>query len=58
MRAWVDGSAEPSTWAYTVTDSTAGFQTAGAVGIQGRLSSSATSIPTVFSFDDYRVVTL
>ena len=36
---------EPSTWAYTATDSTAGVQGAGAVGLQARLSSSATSTP-------------
>ncbi len=58
MRAWVDGSPEPSTWAYTATDSTAAVQGAGPVGIQARLSSSATSIPTVFSIDNYVVTIL
>ena len=57
MHAWVDGLPEPSTWPYTVTDSTAAPE-AGTVGLQVRLSSSATSAPTVFSFDGFRVVTL
>ena len=58
MRAWADGSPEPSTWAYTATDSTAGLQAAGVAGFQARLSSSATSAPTLFSVDGFRVVTL
>jgi hypothetical protein len=58
MRAWADGALEPSTWAYTATDSTAGLQTAGAVGLQSRLSSSATSAPTVFSYDGFAVTSL
>jgi hypothetical protein len=58
MRIWADGSPEPSTWAYSVTDSTAGLQGSGTVGLQARLSSSATSAPTVISFDDFAVTTL
>ena len=57
MRAWADGSPEPSTWRYTATDSTAGVQGEGIVGFQSRLSSSGTP-PAVFSYDGFRVATL
>jgi len=57
MRIWADGSSEPSTWPYSVTDATSGLQVAGTVGLNARLSSSGTA-PTVFSFDGFRVTTL
>ena len=51
-KVWKQGAAEPATWQRTVTDATAGFQVAGAIGIQSYLSSSATNAPLVISVDD------
>jgi hypothetical protein len=54
MRAWLDGSTEPTTWPYSVTDATAALQTAGSAGLETRLASGSTSLGTVFSFDGFR----
>ena len=43
IKAWVDGTTEPSAWQQTVTDSTAGLQAAGSIGVVGYLSASATA---------------
>lgn len=48
-KAWITGTAEPSAWTITQTDSTAGLQTPGGIGIQGYLSGSATNAPQVLS---------
>jgi hypothetical protein len=53
MKAWRDGTSEPGGFAYSATDSTAALQGPGAVGVWARISSSATSAPTVFSYDDF-----
>jgi hypothetical protein len=58
MKAWIDGQDEPSAWQYTVTDATAGLQTAGAVGLRAYLSSTASNMPVVFTFDDLRITDL
>jgi mannan endo-1,4-beta-mannosidase len=55
VRAWPDGSPQPSNWQYTVSDSTGGLQTAGAVGLRSYLNSSATNSPVSFSFDNLKV---
>ena len=48
-RAWEQGTAEPATWQATATDTTAGLQQAGSVGIRTvNLSSTATTL----RFDD------
>lgn len=52
-RAWLDGAAEPTTWAASKTDATAANQGAGWYGIRAYLSSSATSDPIVYRFDDF-----
>ena len=52
MRVWVAGSAEPTTWLRSASDSTAGLQGQGAVGFYTYLSGSATTTPTVVRFDD------
>jgi PKD repeat protein len=44
-KVWAAGSAEPSTWQATATDSTAALQAAGGVGVTAYLSSSATNAP-------------
>jgi hypothetical protein len=58
IRAWADGAAEPTTWQYTVVDSTAGLQAAGPVGVRAYMSSSTTNGPTLFSFDDFRATSI
>ena len=55
MKAWNDGTAEPSTWAYTVTDSTPVLQAPGAVGLVGWLSAAWNQGPITESFDDFNV---
>lgn len=50
-RAWLDGTAEPTTW-HTATDATAGLQTAGGVRLIAYLSSSTTNGPTTVRWDD------
>jgi hypothetical protein len=40
---------------YSVTDSTASLQTAGAVGLRAFLTSGVTNAPVVFTFDDVLV---
>lgn len=50
-RAWRTGTAEPTTWAVTVTDSTTALQAAGAAGVRAYISGSTTNGATTFSFD-------
>ena len=51
-KAWEVGTNEPAAWQRTASDSTAGLQTAGSVGVLGYLSSGATNGPIVLSVDD------
>lgn len=53
-RVWPHGTAEPSSWQRSVTDSTAGLQEAGSVGVYGYLSGSASVTPVVIRFDDLK----
>ncbi len=55
-RAWAQAAAEPTTWLVSTTDSTAGMQVAGAIGINSYYSSSATNAPLVLSVDDLTAV--
>lgn len=55
LKAWTYGQTEPSTWLYTVTDSTGSLQGAGGVGLRAYLSSAATNAPVLFNFDDFGV---
>src|SRR4051812_2657179 len=55
IRAWADGQTEPTTWNYTVTDSTPALQTAGGVDVRAYLSSTATNAPVTVRFDDLAV---
>jgi CSLREA domain-containing protein len=57
IKAWIDGQAEPSTWHYTATNSTAALQTTGAVGLRTYISSGLTNAPVTFRFDDFLVTT-
>ena len=49
-RVWLDGGAEPTTWQTSVTDSTAGLQQAGGVGLASYLAGSFSS--AVARWDD------
>ena len=51
-RAWDAAAAEPTDWLVSTTDSTAGMQVAGAIGINSYYSSTATNAPLVLSVDD------
>jgi PKD repeat protein len=55
-RIWKAGTTEPTTWQKTATDSTAGYQVPGAVGLYNYLSGTATNAPLTVSFDDLRAV--
>lgn len=52
-KVWLSTAAEPSAWQVSATDSTAGLQTSGSVGLHTYISSSATNTPWVFRFDDF-----
>jgi PKD repeat protein len=53
LKVWPATSAEPSAWTMTATDSTAGLQTAGAVGLTTYLSGSTTNAPTTVTFSTF-----
>ncbi len=57
-RAWKVGQAEPTAWAESITDSTAGLQAKGSVTLQGYLSGSSTNAPVVLGFDALRIYDL
>ncbi|WP_210480609.1 PKD domain-containing protein [Naasia sp. SYSU D00948] len=50
-KAWKVGTTEPANWRLTTTDSTAGYQVPGGVGIATYLNASATTAVTT-TFDD------
>ncbi|WP_243076173.1 PKD domain-containing protein [Microbacterium sp. SS28] len=52
-KIWRTGTAEPAAWALTATDSTAVLQAPGYVGVNSYLSSSATTVPVVYSYDGF-----
>lgn len=52
-KVWKAGTPEPATWTKTGTDSTAGLQVAGSVGLFSYLSGSATVAPVVASWDNW-----
>jgi hypothetical protein len=51
-RAWKSGTTEPTTWQVTGTDSAAGLQTAGSLGVNLYLSGSTTNGPVEVALDD------
>jgi hypothetical protein len=55
VKAWATGQAEPTTWAVVTSDATAGLQTAGLIGMQGRLPSTTTNAPVTFFFNNLTV---
>ncbi|WP_342372832.1 PKD domain-containing protein [Propioniciclava soli] len=54
VKAWLVGSPEPTNWQISASDSAAGLQTAGQVGIKTHYGSSAASTVTV-RVDDFTV---
>lgn len=54
-KVWKAGTPEPGTWQRSVTDSTAGLQTAGSVGVSPYLSSGATNGPLTVRLDELTV---
>ena len=58
VRAWADGSAEPTTWQYSATNSNASLQGAGSLGLRTYIGGATTNAPVTFSFDDDRVTRL
>jgi len=54
-KVWKTTQTEPAAWQLTTTDSTAGLQTAGGVGLVTYLSGTSTNFAIVVSFDDLLV---
>jgi PKD repeat protein len=54
-KVWLDSANEPGAWQVSTSDSTAGLQEAGSVGLVTYLASSATNAPVQASFDDLSV---
>jgi PKD repeat protein len=52
LKVWPSGTAEPSGWQRTATDSTAALQAPGGVGLTTYLSGSAGNAPVVLRMDD------
>ncbi|MCU0263746.1 MAG: PKD domain-containing protein [Candidatus Nanopelagicales bacterium] len=55
-RAWDSAATEPTTWLRTATDTTAGLQVPGSIGLTSYYSSSATNAPLVLAVDDVSAV--
>jgi hypothetical protein len=55
-KTWRTGTAEPAAFSVTATDSTAGLQGGGSVGLLSYLSSAATNAPVVARFDNFEVL--
>jgi len=54
-KVWPVGSAEPGSWQVTTTDSTAGLQSPGGVGVTTYMAGSSTNLPVLATFDDLLV---
>ena len=53
VKVWAAASPEPGAWTITTTDTTAGLQAAGAVGLTTYLSGSTTNAPTTVRFTSF-----
>ena len=53
VKVWLSTSAEPAAWTLTATDTSAGLQAAGAVGLTTYLSGSTTNAPTTVKFSSF-----
>lgn len=56
-KVWKAGTAEPTTWHATTTDTTAALQTAGGIGLYSYLSRTATPTPAIICYDDLTATT-
>lgn len=54
-RAWLDGSAEPSTWPLNVTVTTSTIAS-GAIGLTAGVGTGSTNVNPSFAFDDFDVI--
>ncbi len=52
-KVWTVGSAEPATWTASVTDSFAGLQAAGSVGLMSYIGATVTNLPYLTVFDSW-----
>lgn len=52
---WASGGVQPTNWQVSATDSSAGMQASGGVGLVVYLSGTATTAPVIGSFDDLKV---
>ncbi|MFF2371800.1 LamG-like jellyroll fold domain-containing protein [Agromyces sp. NPDC058110] len=52
-KIWKAGSPEPAVWQATTTDTTAGLQAPGSIGLESYISASATNIPISVRYDDF-----
>jgi PKD repeat protein len=53
VKVWPSTSAQPAAWTLTATDTAAGLQAAGAVGLTTYLSGSTTNAPTTVKFNSF-----
>ena len=56
VKAWNDGTSEPTAWTVSTTDSTAALQTAGSIGLIGYVSASSTNAPVIVSVTNLKAV--
>ena len=56
LKVWDASKAEPTDWQITATDTTASLQVAGAVGLRGYLSGTATNAPVVLKASNFQVI--
>ena len=56
VRAWLDGTPEPTTWQQSVTDTTPAMQGPGGLRLSSYLSGAATGGPVVVAYDDLLAV--
>ncbi|HEX5006896.1 MAG TPA: PKD domain-containing protein, partial [Hyphomonadaceae bacterium] len=55
VKAWADGTTEPTGWQFSATNNAAPVQAPGAVALRAYLNSGATNAPLLLSFDDFTV---
>jgi len=53
VKVWAASSPQPAAWTITATDTSAGLQAAGAVGLTTYLSGSTTNAPTTVKFSNF-----
>jgi large repetitive protein len=56
-KVWAASAAEPSAWMMQTTDSTAGLQAPGYVGVEAAVTATVTNAPVSVLLDDLRAAT-